>query len=128
VIARDDRLRRNDEFSRVRSQGRSYSARNIVVVVLPNDLGTTRYGFAAGKRLGNAVRRNRAKRLMREAIRAEQASIASGFDIVVIARNAFPPDLKLSDISSQLGGLLDKAGLRSNPTSSVRTGAREDRR
>lgn len=111
MIARDDRLRRNDEFGRVRSQGRSYSARNLVLVVLPNDLGQNRYGFAAGKKLGNAVRRNRAKRLLRAAIRAEQARLIQGFDMVVIARNSFPDDFKLDAVTGQLEPLLRKAGL-----------------
>jgi len=116
LIARDDRLRRNDEFDRVRSQGRSYSARHLVLVVLPNELSQNRYGFAAGKRLGNAVRRNRAKRLMREAIRAEQPHLTPGFDVVIIARNSFPQDLKLDTVAEQLGSLLTKSGLRVVPS------------
>jgi ribonuclease P protein component len=123
LIARDDRLRRNDEFARVRSQGRSYSARNLVLVVLPNERGTNRYGFAAGKRLGDAVRRNRAKRLMREAIRAERSRLSQGFDMVLIARNSFPADMKLADVAAQLDGLVRKAGLR--PASSVSATTRE---
>ncbi len=55
------------------------------MIIRPNHLGTTRFGFVTGKRLGNAVTRNRSRRLMREAVRRVSDCIPGGFDVVVIA-------------------------------------------
>jgi len=57
-----------------------------VLVTLQNGLEHSRYGFAAGKRVGGAVQRNRAKRLLREAVRAHLSQIQAGWDMVWIAR------------------------------------------
>ena len=69
LVARELRLRSPSDFDRVRSSGKSWSSDLIVAVVLANGLEGNRYGFAVGRRVGNAVARNRAKRLMREAAR-----------------------------------------------------------
>jgi ribonuclease P protein component len=112
MIARDLRLRREREFDLVRTRGATQTSRYFVLKVLPNDLEHNRYGFAAGKRLGNAVQRNRAKRLMREAVRLYHPTLAQGYDVVLIARHAFPDDLKLADVWPQVGELLRRAELR----------------
>jgi ribonuclease P protein component len=111
MIARNLRLRRNSEFERVRTEGRSWSSRNIVLAVAPNDIGENRYGFAVGKRAGNAVVRNRAKRLMREAARKYHPRLKQGNDIVFIARNSFTPDMGLSEIEQQMEGLARRSKL-----------------
>jgi len=54
------------------------------VFILPNALETGRLGIAATKKLGGAVQRNRAKRLIREVFRRN--NIAPGFDVVVVPR------------------------------------------
>ncbi len=111
MIARELRLRHHYDFDRVRSQGRSWSPHAIVLIVLPNDRGHNRYGFAVGKRIGKAVERNRAKRLLREAIRQRHPDMKQGYDLLLIARNSFRPDISLADVSEQLGSLLRRAGL-----------------
>src|SRR5690606_5122654 len=52
----------------------------------PNTLSHNRYGFITAKTLGNAVKRNRVRRLLREAIRLEHPHLKQGYDIVWIAR------------------------------------------
>lgn len=60
----------------------------ITIFTLPNELGHCRLGLSVGSRVGNAVQRNRIKRLLREAFRLEQHELASvgGFDLVVTVR------------------------------------------
>jgi ribonuclease P protein component len=70
----------------VRTEGRSWAHPLLVLCALRNDLGYSRLGFSVSRRIGGAVVRNRAKRLMREATRLRQVMIADGWDVVIIAR------------------------------------------
>jgi ribonuclease P protein component len=58
----------------------------MVLIALPNGLDQTRIAVSAGRTVGNAVKRNRAKRLIRSAIQPYLDSISPGWDIVLIAR------------------------------------------
>ena len=83
------RLSRSEDFKRVRRTGKSYAHPLVVLVAQVNEASThVRVGVAAGKTTGTAVHRNRAKRLLREALRPYLASLASGWDLVLIARPA----------------------------------------
>ena len=64
--------------------GTRWRARFMTCFVLPNELGTSRLGIAASHKIGNAVVRNRAKRLVRELFRSHK--LLTGIDIVVIPR------------------------------------------
>src|SRR4030067_346300 len=87
-MERKYRLRFNADFQRVRQKGRSWANHLMVLSALPNDLEHSRFGFAASKRIGKAAVRNRARRRMREAVRLRLGLIASGWDVVLIARPA----------------------------------------
>ena len=82
------RLSRSEDFKRVRRTGKSFAHPLVVLVAQAGDPSThrVRVGVAAGKTTGTAVHRNRAKRLLREAMRPMLASLASGWDLVLIAR------------------------------------------
>jgi len=80
------RLRKSSDFQRVYKKGRSWAHPLLVLCALRNDLNCSRFGFSVSKRVGGAVVRNRAKRLMREATRLRQAMIADGWDVIIIAR------------------------------------------
>lgn len=113
MIARELRLRRPFEFNRVRKHGRSWSTKLLVLVVLPNDLEHNRYGFAVGRRVGNAVARNRAKRWMREAVRHLHPEIRKGYDMVIIARGPLAnPDMTYQQVADALDELTRRAKLR----------------
>ena len=70
----------------MRRLGRSYTHSLVVMIALPNDLGRARIGIAAGKSIGGAVKRNRAKRMLRAATQTLPAKIAAHVDIVFLAR------------------------------------------
>lgn len=86
TVKRSQRLRRERDFNSVYQRGRAWSNQVLAVRVLPNDLPESRFGFAAGKRVGGAVVRNRVKRRLREAVRS--LGPAGGWDVVIVARPA----------------------------------------
>ncbi len=79
-------LRTTQEFHRVYKRGKSVVNRHIVVYYLPNNLGKNRVGISVSKKVGNAVTRNRVKRLIREVYRLNGDGIRQGYDIVFVAR------------------------------------------
>ena len=82
------RLTSTKDFKRVRRLGKSYAHPLIVLVALPNESGTSRFAVSAGRSVGNAVQRNRAKRLIREALRPLIPSVQPGWDILFLARQS----------------------------------------
>ena len=80
-------LRKQRDFSRVYKKGSSRGSKYLVVLYRENRLGYTRTAFVASKKVGNAVTRNRARRLMKESYRSLEAGIAKGYDIIFVARN-----------------------------------------
>src|SRR6266571_2226304 len=80
------RLRTRNEFQQVFRRGRSFAHPLLVLRAYPTSRPLTRYGFVVGKTLGNAVRRNYVRRILREA--ARQSPVVNGWDIVLIARPA----------------------------------------
>ena len=104
------RLRRPGEFRRVWSAGRSWAHAWFVLWALPNDLDYVRVGITASRKVGNAVARNRARRLLREATRHLYPHIATGWDLVLVARSALVT-AKEPQVESALQSMLNFAGL-----------------
>ena len=105
-----DRLRRSADVQRVLRRGRSRAGDLLALHVLPGpdeDGKGVRLTVVASRRVGGAVRRNRAKRLLREAARVQ--SWRPGVDVVLVARAACAQsDLhRVSDELSRLAGKLD---------------------
>lgn len=90
---RTRRLAGRKAFARVFGRRCSASNRHLVVYALPNGLAYARLGLSVGRKYGPAVRRNRAKRLLREAFRLEVARRSHGFDLVCIPRGDGEPTL-----------------------------------
>jgi len=109
-VQRQFRLTRSTDFKRVRRDGKSTAHPLIVLIALENQLSTTKVGVAAGKSVGNAVKRNRAKRLIRAAARELYPQIASGYDVVIIARAPII-QVKMPQVRTALQELLRRANL-----------------
>src|SRR5919202_6187430 len=87
-MRRNQRLRRPDQFGRVRRSGKTWAHPRLSLSAMRNRTGRTRCGFVVGKQIGKAHDRNRAKRRTREAVRLVYAQIAPGWDLVFIIRSS----------------------------------------
>ncbi len=108
------RLRKQADFQRVRREGRSWAHPLAVVWVSPNGLGYSRVGFSAGRALGIAVVRNRAKRRLREAVRHDLERIAPGWDIILAGRAPLAR-ADYAEVVRAVRQLLTRAGLYEGP-------------
>ena len=103
-------LNKNWQFNRVYGRGKSYVHPHCVLYVAKHRLGYTRIGLTATKKVGHAVQRNRARRIMRAALSEHLAQNIGGYDIILVARGQ-TPRLKSTQLSKTLGRLFAKAGL-----------------
>jgi ribonuclease P protein component len=104
MLPRINRLRRRSDVQRVRQQGRRWRHPLAILLVLPTEQMMTqmdevsdpdcrslsRFAFSASRRVGYAVSRNRAKRLLRAAVYSNLARIEPGWDCLIIAREETP--------------------------------------
>jgi ribonuclease P protein component len=81
-------LNDNRDFLHLYKKGRYIASKYSVIYVKPNGRPFNRLGITAGKKVGNAVCRNRAKRLIRLAYRQSELALPVGIDIVIVARSA----------------------------------------
>jgi len=109
-VKRRFRLRKTADFERVRRLGKSFAHPLIVLIVHANEGEGLRVGVIAGRRLGNAVQRNHAKRLIRAATQTLSGYILPGHDLLMIARQ---PLLEASvvEIQRAIQKLLQRADL-----------------
>jgi ribonuclease P protein component len=105
------RLKDSRDFQKVFQQGRSCANRHLVLYYRYNDeIDTYRVGFSVSKKVGNAVVRNRVKRLLREIVRLEGEAIEDHIDFVVVARPS-AADLTCEEMKKNLVHLLKKSGV-----------------
>lgn len=103
-------LNKNGDFRRLYSRGKSAVHPVLVVYVMKNRTGFCRFGITTGKKVGNAVCRNRSKRIIREAYRKISPQINGNYDIVFVARAA-TPKMKSDEIYEVMSKLLKKLGM-----------------
>ena len=87
TLTREERIRRRPEFLEIQHRGVRTRGRYMTLIGLPNARMLCRLGIVAPRRLGKAVRRNHAKRRVREFFRHNKP--VAGLDIVVLPRREF---------------------------------------
>jgi ribonuclease P protein component len=98
-----NRLKKSWEFENVNKMGCKYHTPHFVLLLADNSFTYPRLGITVSKKVGNAVVRNRLKRLLRETFRMKLSQLSS-YDYVVIAkRNA--AQVNLSQIKKELNVL-----------------------
>ncbi len=83
-------IKDNRDFSRLYRKGKSFVSPVLVTYVLKNRSGKLRYGITTGKKVGKAVKRTRARRVIRAAYYELFEQITGGCDIVFVARGKTP--------------------------------------
>ena len=86
TFTKEERLRKNAEFLKVRKTGKKISVEPLTLYVLKNDIGIKRLGLAVGKHLGSAAKRNKTKRILREFFRTHKTVFPETTDILIVAR------------------------------------------
>ncbi len=103
------RLRRPQDITRVLRSGAPLRARRVVLYVAPGT-GSSRAAWVTGRRVGGAVARNRARRLLRESWRRLASKVPAGYELVLVARGPFG-EAKASEVVEEVEGLLRRAGV-----------------
>lgn len=118
------RIRKRAEFRRVQAQALRVVTRHFVFLLhmAPVDVSTAaRLGITASRKVGNAVHRNRAKRLVREAFRSTRDLWWPGLDLVVLVKSDLG-DMKLDRVVDEwrgAGGALNRMAKRASKQESV---------
>lgn len=103
-------LKDSKVFSKLYGRGRFCASKFVVAYYAPNRLPYSRFAVSVSKKIGNAVHRNRAKRILRELYRQNELKLPLGYDIIFVAR----PDIdgkKLSDLEFFIPRLLSNISL-----------------
>lgn len=108
------RLKTPDEFKAVYDRKRSVSDALLVIYAKENTLAHSRVGLSVSKKIGNAVARNRCKRLFREAYRLSQHELPVGVDLIMIPRNV-PREPTVAELSESLVKLARDAARKLTP-------------
>ena len=98
-------------FSKVYNKGKSVGDRFVVVFYKKNGLDHNRVAYLASKKVGNAVTRNRARRLMKESVRTMKPIKSQGYDIIFIVRNTIK-GRKCKEVQNSIKRALKKCGIK----------------
>jgi ribonuclease P protein component len=106
VFRPEERIRRRSDFQQVYTRGSKVHGRYCTLFLMRGVGPAGRLGIAATKKLGGAVQRNRAKRLIREVFRLNK--IAPGYDVVVVPKRELL-DASLTVLEAEYRKLLERA-------------------
>lgn len=103
-------LKKDFEFRRAYGRGKNSVSAGLVLYCFKTKLGMIRIGITTGKKVGNAVLRNRARRVIRESIRHIEPELRGSWDIVVVARTR-TPSMKSQSVEKELRLALSEMGI-----------------
>ena len=84
MLPEENRITKDYHFRRLKKHGEVIRTPFFLMNYIQNEYGVSRFGFIASSKIGNAVQRNRATRVMREAIRHHLGEIKKGYDFVFV--------------------------------------------
>lgn len=104
-------IKENRDFRRIYSKGKSYISTTLVTYVFKNNRSNdVRVGITTSKKIGKAVQRNRARRIIMAAYREIYPQLQEGYDFIFVARGK-TPFLKSTDVLRCMEKQLKKAGV-----------------
>lgn len=106
----EKRIKKSSDFEQIYALKQRAGDDHLLIFGAVNTLGHTRIGLSVSKKHGNAVRRNRLKRLLREAFRLSQHDLPAGLDLILIPRQN--SGATLEDYQKSLGNLATKLARR----------------
>jgi ribonuclease P protein component len=106
---REERLKRRTDIRQVFRRRKAVSCEGAKLFFIENGLGYNRIAFTFARKFGNAVHRNRARRVGREAYRHLRHGLRQGYDLVLLV---YPGKDSFSERLEELRLLFDRAHLR----------------
>jgi ribonuclease P protein component len=117
TLGRDKRLKEGSEFARTKNEGKRLVRGCLILNWLDREgANESRLGVITSKRIGNAVQRSRARRLMREAFRLHQNEFLKPVDVVLVARRSIN-EKRQPDVDRTFLKLAAEAGVIARPES-----------
>ena len=107
-FTRNERVKRSEESRNLFKNGERITIHGAKLFLSPNNLGKNRIAFALPRNYGNAIKRNRCKRLSREAYRKLKAQLQTGFDMIFLV---YPGNDVYETRCAMLHSLVQKAGI-----------------
>ena len=104
------KINKNREYKRIYNRGKSFASPFLVTYAMKNKSRINRVGITTSKKIGNAVRRNRARRVIRAAYRELMKKIKFGYDIVFVARSK-TCEVKMNDVLKSMTYHFEKLGV-----------------
>jgi len=109
MLAKENRLREKKDFERILKKGRVFRGRFLILRIIENKLGKTRFGFIVSQKISKkAVVRNKVKRRLREIMKTKIKNLKKELDIVFITLSGI--ELKtFSEIKEEIEEILERA-------------------
>jgi ribonuclease P protein component len=110
MLPQKKRLRRSREFKETFTRGKKVFGKFMIGFFIPNSGEDNRFGIVASKKVGNAVKRNRARRRYREIIRKADEHLHQGYDVVIVVKKV-ATEAGFNDMAEDFRRVTKKAGL-----------------